>query len=171
MTRPASSRSVRTIGVTSLIGLLALTAGLLALPVRLTWNATPSVPIGLYAVSKPTLARGELVLADAPPPARQVASERRYLPDGAHLAKRIFGVSGDKICAESDTIFVNGAPLAQRQMQDTKGRDMPSWGGCRVLDDEVFLLLPEVATSFDGRYFGPIPTSAVIGKMTPLWTR
>jgi type IV secretory pathway protease TraF len=25
--------------------------------------------------------------------------------------------------------------------------------------------------SFDGRYFGPVPRSSIIGKATPLWVR
>jgi type IV secretory pathway protease TraF len=33
------------------------------------------------------------------------------------------------------------------------------------------LLMPGVPASFDGRYFGPIRASAVIGKLVPLWTR
>src|SRR5690606_32800070 len=100
-----------------------------------------------------------------------LAAERRYLPAGVHLAKRIAAVSGDQICAENDMISINGETVARRQTRDSQGRDMPAWTGCRVLDDEVFLLLPEIETSFDGRYFGPISTRAVIGKMTPLWTR
>jgi len=145
--------------------------GILRPPVTLTWNATPSIPIGLYFVSKAARVRGELVLAEVPAAVRGLAAERHYLPLGVHLAKRIAAVPGDQVCAENDTIFINGAALAQRQARDAKGRDMPAWTGCRVLADEVFLLLPQIAASFDGRYFGPIPARAVIGKMTPLLTR
>jgi len=44
-------------------------------------------------------------------------------------------------------------------------------GGCRILrQDEVFLLNPRSADSLDGRYFGPLPTSSVVGRAVPLWT-
>lgn len=29
---------------------------------------------------------------------------------------------------------------------------------------------PRSADSFDGRYFGPLPASSVIGRAIPLWT-
>ncbi|NJO35955.1 MAG: S26 family signal peptidase, partial [Rhodospirillales bacterium] len=35
---------------------------------------------------------------------------------------------------------------------------------------EVFLLMEGVADSFDGRYFGPVPTASIIGRLAPLWT-
>jgi conjugative transfer signal peptidase TraF len=137
----------------------------------LVWNATPSVPVGLYVVAKPSFTRGELVLANTPEHIRALAAERRYLPSNVPLAKRIAGAPGDEICAKSDWIYVNGARIAERQVHDSSGRKMPAWSGCRVLNDEVFLLLPEVKSSFDGRYFGPIPRASVIGKLTPLWVQ
>jgi len=37
-------------------------------------------------------------------------------------------------------------------------------------DGEIFLMNWEVGDSLDGRYFGPIPASSVIGRALPLWT-
>jgi type IV secretory pathway protease TraF len=37
-------------------------------------------------------------------------------------------------------------------------------------DDELFLLMEGVPGSFDGRYFGPVNRSAIIGRLVPLWT-
>jgi type IV secretory pathway protease TraF len=31
--------------------------------------------------------------------------------------------------------------------------------------------MDSVRASFDSRYFGPVPTTAIIGKVVPLWTR
>ena len=39
-----------------------------------------------------------------------------------------------------------------------------------IAEGEVFLMNPDVGDSLDGRYFGPLPTRAVIGKATPLYT-
>lgn len=36
--------------------------------------------------------------------------------------------------------------------------------------DEVFLMNRDEPASLDGRYFGPIPASAIVGRAQPLWT-
>ncbi|CCG42294.1 conjugative transfer signal peptidase TraF [Magnetospirillum molischianum] len=138
----------------------------------LVWNNTASAPIGLYRLmpSSP-IHRGDRVLARLPDPMRRLAAERGYLPETVPLVKTVGGVSGDLICAEGDTILVNGQPVAIRLRQDRWDRSLPTWTGCRHLDaDMVFLLTGDVATSFDGRYFGPIPRSNVLGLLVPLWT-
>jgi type IV secretory pathway protease TraF len=46
---------------------------------------------------------------------------------------------------------------------------MPWWTGCRILNrDDVFLLNPDVPLSFDGRYFGVVDRSLIIGKAQAL---
>jgi type IV secretory pathway protease TraF len=39
-----------------------------------------------------------------------------------------------------------------------------------IADGEIFLMNGQVRDSLDGRYFGPIPASSVIGRAIPLWT-
>ena len=51
-------------------------------------------------------------------------------------------------------------------------RPLPVWQGCRTLGTgELLLLNPDHPDSLDGRYFGPLPASAVIGRATPLHLR
>ena len=53
-----------------------------------------------------------------------------------------------------------------------RGRPLPVWQGCRTLGTgELLLLNPDHPDSLDGRYFGPLPASAVIGRATPLHLR
>lgn len=55
--------------------------------------------------------------------------------------------------------------------RDRRGRPLPVWQGCRsVAAGELFLMNWQVGDSLDGRYFGPLPASAVIGRATPLYT-
>ena len=50
------------------------------------------------------------------------------------------------------------------------GRSLPGWEGCRIVaDDEVFLMNWRSEYSFDGRYFGPLPASTIVGRADPLW--
>jgi conjugative transfer signal peptidase TraF len=138
---------------------------------RLIWNASASVPLGLYWVTHATVAPGDLALAELPPAVRQVAAERGYLPLGVLLVKRVAAQAGDLVCRRGSLVSINHHAVARALSFDAKGRALPGWRGCRQLaTDEVFLLVPTVPASFDGRYFGPIRRRAVIGKLVPLWT-
>ena len=54
---------------------------------------------------------------------------------------------------------------------DSRGRAPPAWQGCRVVaGDEVFLINWQSEDSFDGRYFGPLPASTIVGRADPLNT-
>jgi len=87
------------------------------------------------------------------------------------LVKRIAALSGDVVCRTGNAVSINHHIVAQALPVDTKGRALPRWRGCQKLGTgDVFLLVPAVADSFDGRYFGPVKRSAVIGKLVPLWT-
>jgi type IV secretory pathway protease TraF len=87
------------------------------------------------------------------------------------LVKRVGALAGDLVCRNRGTVSINHHPAARALPMDSKGHALPSWQGCRKLRrDEVFLFVAEVVDSFDGRYFGPIKRSQVIGKLVPLWT-
>jgi conjugative transfer signal peptidase TraF len=134
------------------------------------WNAGASAPIGLYRVLPGKLVCGDLVLVHTPESVRHLAAERGYLPLNVLLVKRVAAAGGDVVCAAGDAISINGRVVAKRLARDRLGRPLPAWSGCHLLDDgEAFLLMEGVSDSFDGRYFGPVPTAAIIGRLAPLW--
>jgi conjugative transfer signal peptidase TraF len=137
----------------------------------LIYNASASAPIGFYRVFPVTqLHAGDLVLAIAPQRARQLASDRGYLPNGVPLVKRVAALSGDRVCSEGRSIKINGTAVAVALAGDRAGRPLADWHGCRVLGpSEIFLLMADVIDSFDSRYFGPVKTDAVVGTLVPLW--
>ncbi len=159
------------IGALAALGLAALSVGP-SVP-SFVWNASASAPLGLYLVEQPNgLGKGDLVLAWAPESARRLAATRGYLPESVPLAKRIAAMAGDTVCSRNGLLSINGWVAAIQLPADPQGRPLPPWTGCRVLAaDEVFLLMVEVWDSFDGRYFGPISMSAIMGKLVPIWTR
>jgi conjugative transfer signal peptidase TraF len=140
---------------------------------RLVWNATASAPIGLYRLElRGSIARGDLVFATLPDSARRLAASRGYLPSNVPLVKRVEALAGDRICAAGDGIIVNERVVARRLPADGQGRPLPAWQGCRTLAaTEILLLTESVPDSFDGRYFGPIGTDHILGRLVPLWTR
>jgi conjugative transfer signal peptidase TraF len=164
-------RRPRAVLVLTLFGLGLIGLATLARPAPwLVWNASASAPVGLYRVLPGKPIRGDLVLVHTPNSVRQLAAEWGYLPATVPLVKRVAAVDGDIVCAAGDVISVNGRVVAERLARDRLGRPLPSWSGCHLLDDgEAFLLMEGVSDSFDGRYFGPIPTAAIIGRLVPLW--
>ena len=164
----------RAVVMTAMLGIAALGGTEVARPMpRLVWNATASAPVGLYRVEPAwDLRRGDFVLARLPDAARELAAERDYLPANVPLVKRVAALAGDTICREQARVTINGIAVATALQADSRGRALMRWSGCRTLaQKQVFLLMPNVPDSFDGRYFGPIDTSAVIGKLVPVWTR
>jgi conjugative transfer signal peptidase TraF len=136
------------------------------------WNLTPSGPRGLYAVEPPRcLHVTTLVVVRPPPPLGSLLDHSGYLPLGVPMLKRIFAVSGQTVCRIGTHINVDGIVAAPARERDGRGRPLPSWQGCHVIsNDEVFLMNWDEPDSFDGRYFGPLPVTAVVARAVPLWT-
>lgn len=85
--------------------------------------------------------------------------------------KRVVALPGQRVCRERGEITVDGVAMGRAFERDRLGRDLPIWNGCRVVaDGELFLMNWQVEDSLDGRYFGPLPVSAVIGQALPLFT-
>ncbi|MGH9807502.1 MAG: S26 family signal peptidase [Terriglobia bacterium] len=138
----------------------------------LVWNATASAPLGLYfRTTGSALKKDDLVLVHTPARIAGFAAQRGYLPMHVPLIKRAAAISGDVICAKGDTVWLNGKVFLHRRKADSKGRTLPQWSGCnRLRSSDVFLAMANVRDSFDGRYFGPISTSNIVGHLVPLWT-
>lgn len=155
------------------LGLAALGASSLgqARP-RLVWNATASAPLGLYGVvAADDMRVGDLVVATAPAPLAALFAERGYLPTGVPLIKRVAALPGSTVCRVDTTVLIEGNPVTEALRADTTGRPLPVWSGChRLQQDEVFLLVPDVPASLDGRYFGAVSRTSILGRAVPLWT-
>lgn len=139
---------------------------------RLLWNASASAPIGLYRVRPGVSPRLGQFAAILPPPAiSRYMARRRYLPAGTPLLKRIAAMAGARICRNGSIITVGSRPAAIARTHDRQGRGLPQWHGCRTLGRDEMFLLNAAPDSFDGRYFGPVPASSLIGAADPLLTR
>ncbi len=145
----------------------ALLGASATVPVRpLVWNASASLPRGLYAVvPSPRLRVGDLVVVRLPSNLAATFDAHGYLPSGVPLLKRVAATRGATVCRTGEVISINDAAVATARQVDRKDRALPAWQGCADLQGEdLFLLVPETADSLDGRYLGVTPRDQVIGN-------
>ena len=156
---------------TAALALLAVSS--LSFDPVLLWNASASVPVGLYVVTPPGQPEVGALVAVRPP-----AALARWLVTGGYLGrdtpllKHLAARAGAKVCRHGTKIWIDGALVAEALDRDHLGRPLPVWHGCRRLGPrEVFLLNPAAPRSLDGRYFGLLDATTIIGRATPLWTK
>lgn len=154
------------------VGVLALTS-LLDSHRFLLWNASASVPLGLYSLQSTNRRYvTELVAVLPPEPLATFLADGGYLARGVPMLKRVLALPGQVVCREGLIVLVDTVAMGVARERDGRGRPLPSWQGCRVIAaDELFLMNRRSADSLDGRYLGPLPASSVIGRAQPVWIK
>ncbi len=104
------------------------------------WNASASVPIGLYRVlPEDHLGVADLVAVMPPEPIARFLAARNYLPRGVPLLKHVLGLPGQTVCRIRLDILIDGIVMATARERDRFGRPLPDWHGCRTIrENEVF---------------------------------
>lgn len=139
---------------------------------RLVWNASASVPIGLYWLRRGAPPRvGDLVAVTPPGELGDLMERRRYLPFGLPMLKHVAARGGQRVCRVGQKILIDGRLAGSALENDGRGRPLPVWHGCvKLAVGQVFLMNAGVPDSFDGRYFGTLPAATIAGRLTPIWT-
>lgn len=158
---------------------LALCAGAGGLGARI--NTTRSIPLGLYWLSSDPVEKGAYVMFC--PPQNGVfdeAKDRGYIGAGfcpggyGYMMKRVLAAKGDAVSVAGDGVRVNGdlLPLSAPRNADAAGRPLPRFPSAQYTlgNTEVLLMSDVSATSFDGRYFGPVTRSQIKTVVRPVWT-
>src|SRR5215467_12411060 len=98
------------------------------------WNASNSVPTGLYRVQPvATLSVTELVAIRPPDLLAAFLDLNGYLPIGVPMLKRVLALPGQTICRIGLSISVDGIDVGQAHDRDGRGRPLPAWHGCQVI--------------------------------------
>ena len=165
-----SRRRILAVTLLAVIGIAATSAA--DMPTKLLWNATASAPVGFYSIEPADrIEVPELVAVMPPEPLAGFMIGRGYVGRGVPLLKRVVGLPGQQVCRIGRDILIDGTAIGSALARDRLGRELPVWQGCRVIaDGQLFLMNWDVPDSLDGRDFGPIPASSVIGRALPLWT-
>lgn len=135
-------------------------------------NLSNSVPLGLYRVVPPDrLETGELVVFGLPQGARFLIYERHWLPNNWPLIKYIGAKEEDTYTVQINSFLINDKYVGPVYERDSDGKALPYIGGRHRVERNAFLpVSTHIDTSFDGRYFGTVPLSAIKGKLYPVWT-
>jgi conjugative transfer signal peptidase TraF len=142
------------------------------------FNSSPSMPVGLYVVTGDEHAN--LVEFCPREPFASFSIARGYRDSGvcvdgaAPLLKPVVAVAGDVVELSNRGISVNGKllPNTAPLPRDSKGRPLEAWafGRYAVASGTVWVASSYHPRSFDSRYFGPVPTSAIRHRLEPLFT-
>jgi conjugative transfer signal peptidase TraF len=140
-------------------------------PLWLIWNASASVPIGLYRVqSSGKLMVNDLAIVMPPEPVASLLAEGGYLLRGVPLVKHVLALAGQRVCRKGLDIILDGNMMGIARERDHRGRPLPNWQGCHVLaDGDVFLMNLDQPASLDGRYFRLLPVSSIVGRASKAW--
>ncbi|GAC1548399.1 MAG: S26 family signal peptidase [Candidatus Velthaea sp.] len=172
------------IGAASALGLAVIGAGSIygaprGLP-GLRVNFSSSVPVGLYLYVPGPVTRNDLVQACLPEAIARYAIRNAIVFKGGActngtepIVKVLAGEPGDAITVDRE-IRVNDRtwPSSRILSRDARGRavDMRLPRGSFTIAPKHVLLLGLHPHSWDGRYFGALPSSAVTGRWLPLLT-
>lgn len=172
-----SSRLQRATAATALL-IASAVHGSSLLDFRVNW--TSSAPLGLYReVARPPR-RGDLAFLCLPSNLESFGRARGYLwagscPGGSSpILKQVVALPGDEVDVQQSSFAVNGRLLDCSELHDVDSFGRPlehvAPGRRRVSDGEAWVLGVHRERSWDSRYFGPIPTSSIVGVARPLLT-
>jgi conjugative transfer signal peptidase TraF len=169
-------RSIRLVAPTRIVALAGLLTFALCLGVGFVavsplsdvviYNASPSMPQGIYVRTHSPIVRHSIVTVRARDVALNYAAARRFTDADDRFLKRVAALDGDVVCAFGPLVTINHELTLQRRTMDNVGRALPTWSGCRRLNGQIFLI-GDAADSFDGRYWGPVASELVEG----VWRR
>ena len=100
------------------------------------------------------------------PQRQQVIVFHAPLPGHPDFVKRVIGMPGDRLEIRAGVVWINGKPLTEPYLADAPD----SWenrGPIEVPPDSYFVMGDNRNNSYDSRYWGFVPRSAIVG--TPLF--
>ena len=131
----------KTLAITTLATGAVVLPSLASPPPQLLWNASASVPIGLYRVQPEPLPKlSDIVVVRPPETLVGFLADGGYLPRGVPLLKHVAALGGQRVCRIGAAISIDGVTVGKALGHDRRGRPLPMWQGCTVLAaEQVFL--------------------------------
>ncbi|PYU16814.1 MAG: signal peptidase I [Acidobacteria bacterium] len=99
------------------------------------------------------------------PHRQQVVIFRAPLPGTPDYVKRVIGLPGDTLEIHRGVVWVNGQPLAERYLNEPPN-PRENLTAVKVPPESYFVMGDNRENSYDSRFWGFVPRSAIVG--TPL---
>lgn len=135
-------------------------------------NDTESMPLGFYVIlpDRP-VKTGDSVAFTPPQELWQMAQERGWTNGERYWLKEVAAVEGDTYTITDTGIYIDGRYAGSVAAVDRQGQALPQLRGTFQVKLGYFLPLATYRpSSFDGRYFGELPLTAVHKRVYPLFT-
>lgn len=135
-------------------------------------NDTESMPLGFYVIlpDQPIKA-GDSVVFTPPQELWQLANDRGWTNGERYWLKEVAAVEGDPYTITDTAIYVNDRYVGTIANTDQQEKPLPQLRGIFQVKPGYFLPLATYRpSSFDGRYFGELPLTAVHKRVYPLFT-
>jgi conjugative transfer signal peptidase TraF len=136
-------------------------------------NTSHSMPIGFYLVVPfGEIKKNDCVVIAMPEQVKPLIAGRKWSSnEDIPLVKKAVGLPGDEFTITDSEITVNGQYIGPVSLMDSEGLPLPKIRGSYRIEEGMFLPISDYSTSsFDGRYFGTVPLSAIKKKVIPLLT-
>ncbi len=160
------------VAITSILILVGLKVFFCLFPLPIVLSLSASMPRGFYLIVPVKALRRESAVAfPIPQTIYQALQGREWLKKDAPLLKPIGALPGDSVCVHDHEITINGMSRGAVFKSDYQGLPLPRLRGCFVVSPNAFFpLSTHTARSFDGRYFGEMSQSELIGEAVPILT-
>jgi len=131
-----------------------------------TYQVSRSMPQGFYFI-KPVhqLKRGDSVIFHPPTATLTFLVQQGLVPKNGILMKNVMAIPGDYVCKKNHEIWINHRYIAPVYTHGLHHQFLPSNPFCQTLAANQYLLMStHITHSFDGRYFGSISKTQIIGQ-------
>lgn len=139
---------------------------------HVVYSATASMPWGFYFVSPiKNITRYDIVEFIPPIAILNFVKEHHWIPQSGLMIKYVFAVPGDEVCVRDAAVWINNKKIGKVYRFYAHGQLLPQSKICgRLRSDQYFVLSTKKERSFDGRYFGAISVSNILGRAIPIYT-
>ncbi len=92
-------------------------------------------------------------------------------PPGEDLVKRVIATAGQTIWSRGNTVYINGKPIKENYLPPGTSLGSTPISRQSIPKGDVFLLGDNRSISCDSRFWGPVPTSSIVGKVVAIFWR